>query len=95
MEKRKEGETIIDYLKRTSIKDSGWYEKAKFRETNEYWLRDSFRISLFVNSFLRENKMELETLEKLAGFKVDLHGSHNWTIQEIRKLELLINRELV
>lgn len=95
MERRKEGEGIIDYLKRVSVKDSGWLEEAQYRQDNEYWLKDSFKISLAICSFLRGNNIEKEEFERLVGFKVDLHGSYNWTIQEIRKLELLINRKLV
>ena len=89
--KRREGETVMELVSRISFKESGWLEKAKFREKNDYWISRSCNISLAVLSFLRENSMTKETLEELCNFEIDLKGAHNWTIAELSKLELYTN----
>lgn len=47
---------IKQKLKQTSIKDSGWLEKAKWRQENEDWLDISFSIAVRVASTLKANK---------------------------------------
>ena len=89
--KKKKSETVKEWLDRVSFKVSGWLEKAKFRQKNDYWISRSCNISLAVLSFLRENSMTKETLEELCGFEIDLKGSYNWTISELSKLELYTN----
>ena len=69
-------------------------QDLKFKEKNEYWLKESARISFFILSFLRENNMKKETLEELLGFDLNLKGSHNFTLGELKKLELYINLKL-
>ena len=69
-------------------------QELKFREENDYWLKESARISLFVLSFLRENSMKKETLEELLGFDLNLKGSHNFTLSELKKLELYTNLKI-
>ena len=77
-----------------------FYEKGdflqnlKFRKKNEYWLKDSVRISLYVLSFLRENNLKKETLEELLGFDLNLKGSHNFTLSELKSLEIYTNLDL-
>lgn len=93
--KKQEDESIADWLKRTAIKDSGWLEEAKWRGDNEYWLDSGFSISVAVLSFLRENKIEKETFEELCGFPLNLRGSYNWKLSEIKRLELLLNKKLL
>jgi len=44
---------------------------------------------------MKENNIEKEAFEELLGFEVDLKGSYNWTISEIRKLELMMNVKLL
>jgi hypothetical protein len=95
MDKKLKDESIADWLKRVSIKDSGWLEKAKWREENEYWIEISSKISVSVLSFLRENKIEKSTFEVLCGFPLDLHGSYDWKLSEIKRLELLMNKKLL
>ena len=51
--------------------------------------------SLSVLSFLRETRINRETFEELIGFDLDLRGTHNWTLSEIRKLELMMNKKLL
>ena len=89
--KRRVGETVMELVSRIAYKESGWLEKAKFRQKNDYWISRSCNISLAVLSFLRENSMTKETLEELCGFEIDLKGSYNWTISELSKLELYTN----
>lgn len=47
---------IKQKLIQTSIKDSGWLEKAKWRQENEDWLDISFSIAVRVASTLSANK---------------------------------------
>lgn len=95
MEAKLKDESIADWIKRVAIKDSSWLEKAKWREENEYWLDSSAKISVSVLLFLRENKIEKQTFESLCGFPLDLHGSYDWKLSEIKRLELLMNKELL
>jgi hypothetical protein len=88
--RRREGESVTEWLERVSIKDSGWLEKAR----NRFYSEDSVKISLAVLSFLRENKMEQETLEDLIGFELNLKGDYDWKLSEVKKLELYLNKKL-
>ncbi len=94
--KRVKGETVGDWLTRTAYQgDAGFLGKLHWRKTNDYWLDTSFEITFAVLSFLRENKIEKGDLEELIGFDLDLRGTHNWTLSEIRKLELMMNKKLL
>lgn len=95
MDKKLENESVADWLKRVSLKDSKWLEEAQYRQDNGYWIDSSFKISVSVLSFLRENKIEKRTFEELCGFKLDLHGSYDWKLSEIKRLELLMNKKLL
>lgn len=53
MEKNK---NIENFLKHVSKKDSGWLEKAKWRQENEDWLDISFSIAVKIGSTLSANK---------------------------------------
>jgi len=48
--------SIKNKLKQTSIKDTTWIEKAKFRKKNQDWLAISFAIAVKMFSVLKENK---------------------------------------
>ena len=48
--------SIKNKLKQTSIKDTTWIEKAKFRKENQDWLNISFSIAVKMFSVLKENK---------------------------------------
>ena len=93
--RRREGESVSEWIERVSIKDSGWLEKAKERQRARLWSKDSSKITLSVLSFLRENSMEKETLEDLVGFEIYLSGSYDFRLSEIRKLELYLNKKLL
>ena len=84
---RQKGETIGQWLKRTAYQGNGFPTR---NHTD-----DSIKIAVSVLSFLRENKIEKETFEDLVGFEVDLHGQFDYTINQIRKMELIINKKLV
>ncbi|MFV8326669.1 helix-turn-helix domain-containing protein [Flavobacterium sp. ZS1P14] len=49
---------IKQKLIQNSIKDSGWLQKAKWRQENEDWLDISFSIAIRVASTLSANKKE-------------------------------------
>ena len=78
--RRREGESVSQWLERVSIKDSGWLEKAKERQRARLWSKESTEISLSVLSFLRENEMKKETLEDLVGFELILNKQHDWKL---------------
>lgn len=92
--KYRKGEGTVDWLNRISI-PSDCISKFQWREDNEYWLDDSFKISFVVLSFLRQNKVKIEDFEDMCGFDLDLSGSYDWKLSEIKKLELLINNKLL
>ena len=47
-----------------------------------------------VLSFLRENSLKKETLEELLGFDLNLKGSYNFTLSELKSLEIYTNLDL-
>ena len=47
---------IKQRLIQNSVKDSGWLEKAKWRQENEDWLDISFSIAVRIGSTLVSNK---------------------------------------
>lgn len=94
--KRQKEETVGDCIKRIAYQpNSDILSEWRWREKNEYWLDDAQKIAVSVLIFLRENKIEKETFEDLCGFELNLKGSHDWKLSEIRKLELLLNKKLV
>ena len=93
--KRGKKETVDEWLTRVSYHPKrDFLQNLKFREKNEYWLKDSARISLYVLSFLRENSLKKETLEELLGFDLNLKGSYNFTLSELKSLEIYTNLDL-
>lgn len=95
--KRVEGETVQGWLERVAYQPASidsWIDKMRFRDSNEYWLEDSFKITFSVLSFLRENKITKEDLEEQLNFELDLSGKHNWLLSEIRKIEEVTKLEL-
>ena len=94
--KRIKGETIGDWLSRTAYQgDAGFLGDMHWRKVNKYWLDTSFEITFAVLSFLRENKIEKGDLEETVGFDLNLKGTHNWTLSEIKKLELATKQKLI
>ncbi len=85
--KRQKKETISDWLSRTAYQGNGFPKRTH--------TKDSIKIAVFVLSFLRENSIEKEEFEDLVGFEVDLHGQFDYTISQLRKIELILNKKLV
>jgi hypothetical protein len=85
--KRQKKEAISKWLSRTAYQGNGF---SKGLHT-----KDSIKIAVSVLSFLRENGIEEEDFEDLVGFEVDLHGQFDYTISQIRKIELIINKKIV
>jgi hypothetical protein len=80
--RRREGESVSEWLERVSIKDSGWLEKAKFSKRNRMWLDESFYFTFSILQFMREKELTKEQLEDLVGFELDLSGQKDWLMSE-------------
>ena len=94
--KRSKKETVGYWIKRTAYQGkSNFLSESSWRQRNDYWLEESHKISIAVLSFLRENKMKKETLEDLVGFDLNLKGSYDWKLSEIKKLESYLNKKLL
>ncbi len=85
--KRREGESNIDFIQRTAIKDSGWLEKAKERQRNDYWSEVSHNFCFSVLTFLRQNKIKKEQMEFDINLDLDLSGSYDYKMSEIQKIK--------
>lgn len=79
MEKNK---NIKNFLKHVSKKDSGWLEKAKWRQENEDWLDISFSIAVRVASTLASNKKA----DKYPKSQVELAEAMGCSAQYVNKL---------
>ena len=67
--KRGKKETVGEWLTRVSYHPKrDFLQNLKFREKNEYWLKESVRISLFVLSFLHENRRKLKNSNSIYYF---------------------------
>ena len=55
--RRREGDSVSEQIERIAIKDSGWLEKAKWRQRNKIWLQEAMLYTLGVLQFLREVNM--------------------------------------
>jgi hypothetical protein len=87
--RRREGESVSEWLKRVSIKDSGWLEKAKERQRNKLWIQEYIQFTYSILLFMREKDLNKEQLEDLVGFDIDLSGQKDWLLSEqcvIKKL---------
>lgn len=73
---------IKQKLIQTSIKDSGWLEKAKWRQENEDWLDVSFSIAVRVASTLSANKKN----NKSPKNQVELAEAMGCSAQYVNKL---------
>lgn len=97
---------IKQKLFQNSIKDSGWLEKAKWRQENEDWLDISFSIAVKILSALSANKKENvspKTQIELAdamGCSAQyvnklLRGQENLQIETICKLQRILGIQLI
>lgn len=97
---------IKQKLIQTSIKDSGWLEKAKWRQENEDWLDISFSIAVKMLSALSANKKtdtfprnqkELAEAMSCSAQYVNklLRGQENLQIETICKVQRILNIKLI
>ncbi len=97
---------IKQKLIQNSIKDSGWLEKAKWRQENEDWLDISFCVALRVASTLSANKKakvypksqaELAEAMNCSAQYVNklLRGQENLQIETICKVQRILNIQLI
>lgn len=95
--KRLEGETIQEWLNRVSIKDSKWLEEFKWREENEYWLKQSFTIAIKILSAKRSQNISKEQLEEMCGFEIGniLKGKQDMTLSQLCKLQDVLHIDLI
>lgn len=91
--KRKVTETPGEWLKRVARQGEDM-EYLKWRSNNRYWTDSSVQISLSICKFLAKSNMTKEILEDLVGFELDLKGSHDWKLSELKKIELYTNIKL-
>lgn len=84
----KEKETVGEWLTRVSYHPKrDFLQDLRFREKNEYWLKDSARISLYVLSFLRQNNLTIEQMEDELGMGLDLSSNYDYRLSEICKIK--------
>ena len=68
--RNKEKETVGEWLTRVSYHpEIDFLQNLKFRKKNEYWLKESARISLYVLSFLRENSLKKENIKPVRAYE--------------------------
>lgn len=97
---------IKQKLIQTSIKDSGWQEKAKWRKENEDWLDISFSIAVKIASTLSANKktnvspksqVELAEAMGCSAQYINklLRGEEKLQIDTICRLQRILNITLI
>lgn len=97
---------IKQKLINNSIKDSGWFAKAKWRQENEDWLDVSFNIAIKVASTLSANKktgafpksqVELADAMECSAQYVNklLKGQENLQIETICKIGRILGITLI
>ncbi|MBS1533967.1 MAG: helix-turn-helix transcriptional regulator [Bacteroidetes bacterium] len=97
---------IESFLKNVSSKDSGWLEKAKWRQANEDWLDVSFSIAVKILSALTANKkanvypktqVELAEAMRCSAQYVNklLRGQENLQIETICKVQRILDITLI
>ncbi len=102
----KNNKNIENFLKHVSKKDSGWLEKAKWREANEDWLDVSFSIAVKMLSALSANKkanvypksqVELAEAMGCSAQYVNklLRGQENLQIETICKVQRILGIKLI
>ena len=86
--KRGKKETVGEWLTRVSYHpERDFLQNLKFRKKNEYWLKDSARISLYVLSFLRKNNLSKEKMEEDLNMEIDLSNSYDYRLSEMCKIK--------
>ena len=99
-------ENIKKFLDVVSKKESGWLEKAKWRQENEDWLDVSFSVALRVASTLSANKkanvypksqVELAEAMDCSAQYINklLRGQENLQIETICKVQRILGIKLI
>lgn len=102
----KKNKNIENFLENVSQKDSGWLEKAKWRQKNTDWLDISFGIAVRILSALSANKkadispknqIELAECMGCSAQYVNklLRGQENLQIETICKVQNILNIKLI
>lgn len=87
--KRRAGESPREWLSRVSIPSNKSLELFQWRKNNAYWMESSTKICLSILEYLRGNAFLKEYLESNLGFELDLTSKKDWTISELKKIELI------
>ena len=89
-------ESIEDWVGRIAYQGNpGFLGELEWRNKNRYWIDSSQEISFAVLSFLRRNNIKKEDLEEQLNFELDLSGSYDWRLSEIRKIEEITKLKLL
>ncbi len=102
----KKNKNIENFLKNVSQKDSGWLEKAKWRQANEDWLDVSFSIAVKIltalsankkNDISPKNQTELAEAMGCSAQYVNklLRGQENLQIETICKVQRILGIKLI
>jgi len=88
------------FIKLASNEVSPWHKESDWREENESWLANSFKIALRVLSVLRERSItQKELAEKMSvspqHVNKILKGQENLSLETINKLEKALNISLI
>ncbi|MBK7668037.1 MAG: helix-turn-helix transcriptional regulator [Sphingobacteriaceae bacterium] len=93
--------TNKDILKQhLSKKKSTWKEDAKWRKENDFWLETSQRIAIKILLELRNRNISKTEFSFVMGVRPQqvntiLKGRENLTLKTIRKIERVLNIELI
>lgn len=87
-------------IKLNSNKKSNWLNEAKYRQTNEYWLKHSRIIALNILSVCKfKGISKLELAEKLECnekyVNKILSGKENLDLKTISKLEIILDINII
>lgn len=91
---------IENFMKLVSNEESGWLKDSKYRKENRYWIRTSQKIALIILEKLDElniDKFDLSKQTNIPFCKIEkmIKGSYNFTLEEIRKIEISLNIEII
>lgn len=88
------------FLKLVSKKPSQLLKIVEWRTKNSYWLHESALIALIILTVLDEKKLTKADLNKLtyiskAKINKMVRGSYDFSLKEIRKLEIALQVDLL
>ena len=86
--KKGKEESIEDWVGRIAYQRENVSKRVRATE-------EGVDIALAVLNFLRRNNIKKEDLEEQLNFELDLSGSYDWRLSEIRKIEEITKLELL